>query len=90
MRGWPKQSGYCVITDPLGPTIEYDTITCGHCNRLFNVKPFETPGGCTCCDKMLCQKCQKAIWDGGKCDPMENKLLRMEASAKLRESMRES
>jgi hypothetical protein len=35
----PKLGGYLQIFDPDHPTVERDSICCGHCNRAVFVKP---------------------------------------------------
>ena len=71
--------GVLIATDPFGPTIEIDTFTCGHCNRIKYVKPKEKPedigGLCKVCMKLICGDCV----DTGKCDPLEEKLKREES-----------
>jgi hypothetical protein len=88
MRGWPKRSGYSVITEPGKADVEQDTFTCGHCNHVVFVKPRCDPadmgGRCTCCDRLICPKCV-----GHACDVIEKKLDRMEARGRLLEAMRE-
>jgi hypothetical protein len=74
-----KPGGYSIVTDPaLSRPQEADTFTCGHCQHVVFVKPLCDPadmgGRCTCCDKLICRHCV-----GKGCDPMEAKLLRMEA-----------
>lgn len=34
-----RPQGYSQIIDPALPTVERDTITCGHCQRIVFVKP---------------------------------------------------
>lgn len=70
--------GYSVIYDPAhSQPIEQDTFTCGHCQRVVFVQPMmdaaSMGGRCTVCDTLICQGCL-----GKGCEPMEEKLLRME------------
>jgi len=74
-----KPGGYSIITDPAMPRAqEADTFTCQHCNHVVFVKPMCDPaemgGRCTCCDGLICKHCV-----GKGCDPMEEKLRRLEA-----------
>ena len=78
--------GQVIITDPYGPTVEHDTFTCGHCNKIKIVKPKERPedigGLCKVCMKLICGDCVST----GTCDPLEEKLKREEASYHARRS----
>jgi len=78
--------GVLITSGPDG-VIEEDTFACGHCGCIVTVKPMCDPadmgGRCTCCDSLICKHCV----DKG-CDPMEKKLDRWEARARLLESMR--
>jgi hypothetical protein len=77
--------GYSIITEPGKPDVEQDTFTCKHCNRVIFVKPLmdaaDMGGRCTICDGLICKRCV-----GRGCDPFEEKLKRMEASADARRS----
>lgn len=77
--------GWVCITEPDAPVVEMDTFTCGHCNKVVQVKvkasPDELGGYCYCCTKMVCPLCV-----GKGCDPFEKKLERMEASYHARRS----
>jgi len=57
---------------------EADTFTCGHCQRIVEVKPMCDPadagGLCKLCDRLICERCV----DLGKCVPWEEMILRME------------
>lgn len=70
-----QPKGYMVIVDPAMPApVEFDTITCAHCNRVVRVK--KDPGGfCRVCMRALCGPCA----DLGKCTPFEKKLEAWEA-----------
>ena len=71
--------GYAVLENMWGRKKECDTFSCAHCNRVVHVKPkcdpAELGGHCYICDKMICPSCVAT----GKCDPLEEKLARMEA-----------
>lgn len=79
-----RPQGYATITEPGKNTVEMDTFTCGHCNRIVHVKPFQAPeelgGGCRLCMSPICAACAGQ----GGCDPFEKKLERMEARDRLR------
>ena len=67
--------------------IERDTISCGHCNTVSYVKPFQDPtdlgGLCKICMKFICKLCV----DTGICDPLEEQIARMEMQDESRRSM---
>ena len=74
-----RPGGYSIITDPaFSRSIECDTFTCKHCQRIVRVEPMCDPadmgGRCTVCDSLICKMCL-----GKGCDPFEKKLERMEA-----------
>lgn len=50
--------GYATLTEPVGQTVERDTFTCSHCNRVVFVKPGQDPsvmgGFCRVCMKHIC------------------------------------
>lgn len=73
-----RPGGYSVITEPGKADVEADTFTCGHCNRIVFVTPMmdaaNMGGRCTVCDTLICPRCV-----GKGCDPLEEKLKRMEA-----------
>ena len=78
--------GYSCITDPDLGTIESDTFTCKHCNRVVMVKPKTSPtdagGMCGMCAGLICPAC---VADG-RCLPFEERLARMEARDVARRS----
>lgn len=75
--------GYQVITDPgaswMSRTVECDLTECAHCNRVVYVGPRVDTCYCTCCDKIICESCEAK----GGCDPIEEKLRRMEAHSEF-------
>lgn len=77
--------GYLLVSGPEGAK-EADTFTCGHCNGVVVVKPMCDPadagGACRICDSHICKSCAAR----GVCDPLEEKLKRIEASAEARRS----
>jgi hypothetical protein len=83
-----RPGGYIVIADPdprrgTPGTIEKDTFSCPHCNRIVDVRPFasasESGGWCGRCAKPICPECAKS----GACIPLEKQLLAMEARGRL-------
>ncbi len=91
-----KPGGYFISTDPdprkgTGQTavVERDSITCGHCNCIVLVKPMcpahEMPFAlCWGCRRHICLKCDVERARTLKCDVIENKLERWEASDRFR------
>ena len=75
-----KPGGHLIITSGF-ECIELDTFTCGHCNGIHPVKPKEKPedigGLCYACWKLVCPRCV-----GRGCDPLEEKLRRVEDRAR--------
>jgi hypothetical protein len=84
-----KPGGYSIIVDPDMGTIEEDSFTCKHCQRVTFVParcdPVELGGRCTCCDALICKHCV-----GKPCDHIEKKLERWEARGRLYEAMRDA
>jgi len=79
-----RPQGYLTVTEPGAPTVEKDTFTCGHCNRVVVVEPACDPsamgGFCRLCMTHICETC---AGEGG-CEPFEKKLEAMEARDRLR------
>jgi len=67
--------------------IERDTISCGHCNMVSFIEPFQDPtdsgGLCKICMKLICKLCV----DKRICDPLEEQIARVEAQHESRRSM---
>lgn len=79
--------GAILISDPGLPSqVQIDTFTCAHCNCVVQVPPRQDPakigGFCYGCTKLVCERCVAT----GKCDPIEKKLERAEASYHARRS----
>lgn len=78
-----RAQGYRLIVDPDRPVVEADTITCGHCQRVTVVKPFEdaasSAGLCRLCDRIICPRCTALK----RCLPWEETMNRMEARERL-------
>lgn len=90
---WLKPQGYARIENPTPSkvnldglqcveaqegTLEFDTMSCGHCNRIIHVRARQRPedigGLCKHCMRCICPQCV----DRGNCDPLEKKLARWE------------
>ena len=90
---WLKPQGYAVVISPEPSKIkldglqcvearegvtEFDTLSCGHCNRIIHVQarqdPTELGGLCKQCMRCICPQCV----DHGGCEPFEKKLERWE------------
>ena len=73
-----RPQGYAVVVDPATTTVERDTFTCAHCQRIVFVKPFasasDSGGWCGNCAKPICGPCA----DLCTCVPFERKLERYE------------
>lgn len=90
-----RPGGYLITTDPdptksqgQKATVEFDTITCGHCSRLVPVpalcKPEDMPFAlCWGCRRHICRQCDAERARTLTCDVIENKLERMEARDRL-------
>lgn len=82
MRGSPNYGfsrGYFTFDEPEKPTVEIDSMTCGHCNFVTKIKPLCDPadagGLCKQCMRLICKGCARTM----RCDPIEKKLERAEA-----------
>jgi hypothetical protein len=77
-----RQRGFVEISGPNGVE-EYETFTCGHGGEIVKVPhkaPPEQLGGiCKVCMSMVCAKCLET----GKCDPLEEKMKRIEDRARF-------
>src|SRR5262245_24511187 len=70
-----RSQGYSIITEPDKPTIEQDTFTCSHCNRVTFLKPRQEP-------EHRCNVCVGYICEGRAnrpCLPLEEQLRMMES-----------
>ena len=85
-----QPQGYLVISDP-DPTrskgqqaiVEYATITCSHCSRVVQIDfgAAEPPTElCHGCGRNICRDCVRERARTMKCDVIEKKLERWEAS----------
>lgn len=81
-----KPQGYATIVEPGRQTVEIDTFTCAHCNRIVHVKPRANPedvgGLCKMCMGLVCPSCMA----NAACDVFEKKLERIEARDRFRRS----
>lgn len=66
--------GYFVSVGPDGNVTEYDSFTCGHCQKVIFVRPkcdpTELGGLCRQCMKMICPRCVEQ----GTCTPWEKQM----------------
>jgi hypothetical protein len=94
-----KPQGYATVTGDFRPQ-EYDTMSCGHCNKIVMVKAGtgstvyilpqlvgphkEEPGAC-------CRVCMRGVClqcdDLGRCLPLERKIEQMESRNKFLQSV---
>lgn len=77
-----RAQGYAILTDPEKPTVERDTYTCGHCNRVVFVPPRADPatlgGWCGGCTKLICPTCEAKKAQTRACEPFEKWLAQQE------------
>lgn len=82
---WLRPQGYATISEDGKVVKEFDTLSCGHCNRIVHVKakcrPEDIGGLCAVCKKAICPACV-----GHGCDEIERWLDRTEASYHARRS----
>lgn len=73
--------GYATLTMP-ERTIEADTFTCAHCQRIVHIdKKKQNFGACLMCGhKFICLGCEAL----GKCTPFEKQLEQMERRDRFR------
>jgi len=80
-----RPGGYGILTQPEGAPQEHDTFSCSHCNRVVRVEARQRAddigGFCSVCAGLICPSCV-----GKGCDPLEEKLRRIEARADVRRS----
>lgn len=76
---WLRPQGHGTVFNPDGPTTETDTMTCGHCQKITEIKAGQRPedcgGLCKVCMQLICEVCVGKM----TCDPFERKLERIEA-----------
>lgn len=79
-----RAGNYSITFNPDGATIEQDSFTCGHCQKVTFVKPGQRAddlgGLCKVCMSLICPGCVDKI----VCDPFEEKLRRAEAQDRFR------
>ena len=75
---WLRPQGYAVIKEDGKRDREANSMTCAHCCRITHIPakcdPADLGGFCTVCSSLICAQCV-----GKGCDPLEEKLRRMEA-----------
>lgn len=95
-----KPQGYVTIATPDAPTVERDSVTCAHCNRVVLVKP-GTASTVYLFPQLVgpdkeeagagCRQCMKAIcltcYDNGRCTPLEKQIEHMEARDRFRRAV---
>ena len=73
-----KPNGFTFVMDRDGKVHEGETYRCAHCGSHTHVKPFQRAedigGMCRACMGLTCPRCTAT----GLCDPIEQKLIRME------------
>jgi hypothetical protein len=81
-----RARGHVAVTGP-GGTVEHETFTCAHCQKIVTVKPRATPGElggrCHNCDAMVCPGCARV----GRCTPFEKRIEEYEARMRLRKQV---
>ena len=76
--------GYGEHIDEYGRTTVVETLTCAHCNRLFEKpKPGDPMGFCHMCFKPVCLRYGRSE----RCDPFERKLEEIERQGRFLRSM---
>ena len=91
-----RPGGYFICADPAPrrgeqATVECDTFTCQHCNRIVRVKPMCPPeeigGRCMQCGEglggLICKECA----DRGTCTPLLKQIEEMEARDRFRRAV---
>lgn len=92
-----RATGYAYVVDPDGPRLEFDTVTCAHCQQVVRVKAgtaatvyfvrrptgeLAEEGGA------FCRVCMRAIClnchETGRCTPWERRMERSESRDRLR------
>jgi hypothetical protein len=74
-----RARGIRITTDGYGVSVESETFTCPHCNRVrAKPAPGADVGWCQRCFTITCIACHAT------CTPFEKKLLKFEAVSRLR------
>ena len=84
-----RPGGYATVTEPGKRTMEVDTFTCAHCNRVVHCQgehgqmasAYDVGGLCKSCMGLVCERCA-----AGGCSPLA---ARIEASERRRRYMSE-
>ena len=79
-----KPQGYSTLVEPGASTVEADSYTCGHCQRIVTVKPLCPPeelgGLCKVCMTLICDLCYRDCMKYGKpCNTWEARMEVMES-----------
>lgn len=84
-----QSKGYAQLVGPEGNK-EWDTLTCGHCQRIVQIRPFcpleEVGGHCRPCNKFLCPDCETKRANGQPCIPWAKQMDVIEARERARAS----
>jgi len=98
-----RPQGYVTVTTLEGPMLEYDTMTCGHCNTVVIVKPgtvntvFLVPDPASVFAPLKevpgagCRVCMRGVClrceQRGICVPLERSLEQMEQRGRVLQSV---
>lgn len=82
-----RSGGYGVISEPGKKDVEFDSVTCAHCNRVVLIRagidPAQLGGFCRACMRHICGPCA----DLGRCTPWERQMDKAEARDRLLRSV---
>lgn len=82
-----RAQGYAILADPDKATVERDTYTCGHCQRVVFVPPRADPatlgGWCGGCSRLICAGCERRKAETLTCTPIEQWLAQQEHRARF-------
>ena len=82
-----RVQGYATVMLDGQITDEEDTFTCGHCNGIVFIKPFQTDtDSCRACDSHICQACAGELVKKLKCVTVDARLEAAERRARLSRS----
>lgn len=80
-----KALGHLIGSGPDGIQ-ECDTHTCNHCNRVFEIKPYESPSICRVCMSPICN----STFCHSGCRPYEREVERIERAARTEQARQEA
>lgn len=71
----------------MAPSVERDTLTCGHCSRIVHVQPLSRPedvgGQCRVCMALICYPCYLRMAKYG-CEPFIKKIEQIEHQERMK------